>query len=122
MPNQVKNAMFLTVALALFGSASFGLTPAAAQARTPDGKPDFSGIWQANTTANWDLQTHEARPMVAQPGVYPDVPVLAAPVVALGPLGWIPPGLGVVEGDEIPYQPGGAQRERDNDANRRDRD
>src|SRR5207249_8683869 len=81
MPNQVKNAMFLTVALALFGSASFGVTPAAAQARTTEGKPDFSGIWQANTTANWDLQTHGARPMVAQPGVYPNVPVL-------GPQSW----------------------------------
>src|SRR3989454_3620993 len=117
MPNQVKNAMFLTVALALFGSASFGLTPAAAQARTPDGKPDFSGTWQANTTANWDLQTHEARPMVAQPGVYPDVPVLAAPVVALGTVGWIPPGLGVVEGIEIPNLPWAVHRNRGNAAN-----
>src|SRR5437667_9465749 len=114
MPNQVKNAMFLTVALALFGSASFGVTPAAAQARTPDGKPDFSGIWQANTTANWDLQTHAARPMVAQPGVYPDVPVLAAPVVALGTVGRVPPGMGVVHGDETPYQPWAAQRKREN--------
>src|SRR5437762_3523952 len=121
MPNQVKNAMFLTVALALFGSASFGVTPAAAQARTPDGKPDFSGIWQANTTANWDLQTHAARPMVAQPGVYPDVPVLAAPVVALGTVGWVPPGMGVVEGDEIPYQPWAAQRKRENAQNWLDR-
>ena len=122
MPNQVKNAMFLTVALALFGSASFGVTPAAAQARTPDGKPDFSGIWQANTTANWDLQTHAARPMVAQPGVYPDVPVLAAPVVALGTVGWVPPGMGVVDGDEIPYQPWAAQRKRENAQNWLDRD
>src|SRR2546430_9128931 len=98
MPNQVKNAMFLTVALALFGSASFGVTPAAAQARTPDGKPDFSGIWQANTTANWDLQTPTAPPIGAQPGVYPDAPGVAAPVVALGNVGSVPPGMGVVEG------------------------
>src|SRR6059036_1515083 len=122
MPNQVKNAMFLTVALGLFGSASFGVTPAAAQARTPDGKPDFSGIWQANTTANWDLQTHGPRPMVPQAGVYPDLPVLGAPVVALGTVGWVPPGMGVVEGDEIPYQPWAAQRKRENAANSLDRD
>src|SRR5579871_623127 len=69
------------------------------------GKPDFSGIWHAANTANWDLQTHVARPMVAQAGAIPNVPVLAAPVLALGSIGWVPPGPGVVEGDEIPYQP-----------------
>src|SRR3989442_8170477 len=57
-------------------------------ARTPDGKPNFSGIWQANNEAYWDLQAHEARPgAVTQPGVYPEYEfarVPAAPVLALG--------------------------------------
>jgi hypothetical protein len=60
--------------------------------------------------------------MVGQPGVYPDVPVLAAPVVALGAIGWAPPDLGVVEGDEIPYQPWAAKRKQENLANWLDRD
>ena len=41
-------------------------------ARTSGGKPNFSGIWQANNEAHWDLQAHEARPgAVTQPGYYP---------------------------------------------------
>ena len=107
-----------TAMLVFVVGGSLVVMPAAAQTA----KPDFNGIWQANTTANWDLQTHVARPMVAQPGVYPDVPVLAAPVVALGTAGWVPPGLGIVEGDEIPYQPWAAERKRENAANWLDRD
>jgi hypothetical protein len=91
-------------------------------ARTVDGRPDFSGIWQTNSTANWDLLTHDARPMVEQTGIYADVPVLAAPVVALGTAGWVPPGLGVVENDEIPYQPWAAERKQQNADNWLDRD
>ena len=90
--------------------------------RTEEGKPDFSGIWQAHSDANWDVLAHDARPMVAQPGVYNDVPVLAAPVVALGTAGWIPASLGVVDGNEIPYQPWAAARQKENLANWLDRD
>ncbi len=86
------------------------------------GKPDFSGIWEANNTANWDLQSHEPRPMVGQPGYTPGSTVLAAPVLALGADGWVPGGLGVVEGEEIPYQPWAAARKKENLANWIDRD
>lgn len=86
------------------------------------GKPDFSGVWQALSTANWDLQTHEARPLVAQPGFLPNSVVLAAPVVGLGTMGWVPAGVGVVEGEEIPYLPWAAARKKENLANWMDRD
>jgi hypothetical protein len=86
------------------------------------GKPDFNGIWEANNTANWDLQTHQARPMVGQPGLTPGSQVLAAPVVALGSIGWVPGGLGVVEGEEIPYQPWAAARKKENQEHWIDRD
>jgi hypothetical protein len=86
------------------------------------GKPDFSGIWEANNTANWDLQTHQARPMVGQPGFLANSTVLAAPVLGLGTIGWVPAGLGVVEGDEIPYQPWAAARKKENLEHWLDRD
>jgi hypothetical protein len=65
-----------------------GQADATKQATRPapasDRHPNLNGIWQATTTANWDLLAHSMRPAVAQPGVYPEVPVLAAPVLALG--------------------------------------
>ena len=69
-------------------------TQAAPANRASDRHPNLNGMWQATTTANWDLLAHPMRPAVAQPGVYPDVPVLAAPVLALGSVGGVPPGPG----------------------------
>jgi hypothetical protein len=70
--------------------------------RAADGKPDLSGIWQAIGTANWDLEGHEPRP---------------SPVLALGAVGAVPPGLGVVEGGRIPYQPWAARKKEENAKN-----
>ena len=78
------------------------------------GKPNFNGIWEANNTANWDLLTHDSRPLVAHPGVTAGSVVLGAPVLALGAMGWVPAGLGIVEGNEIPYQLWAATRKKEN--------
>ena len=71
--------------------------------RTKDGRPDLNGIWQALNTAHYDLEPHVARAALAmRPG--PQGPVPAAPVLALGAVGSVPGGLGVVDGGEIPYK------------------
>jgi hypothetical protein len=82
----------LVVAAALLALAA---PPAAGQPmpRTPDGRPDLSGIWQAINTAGTNLLPHHAEPEM-------------------------PAGLGVVEGNEIPYTPPAAAKQRDNYANR----
>jgi len=78
----------------LVSSGGVAQAPAAtAIPRTRDGKPDLSGIWQAMNTAAWDIQDHSA-----QKGV--------------------PAGQGVVEGNEIPYQPSALAKKKQNYENR----
>jgi len=64
-----------------------------ATARTPEGHPDLTGIWQAVNTAAWDLEPH-----VAQPGV--------------------PAGIGAIDGDRIPYTAAALAKKKENDENR----
>lgn len=99
-----------SVPVALAVSALLALAPTSGTAqsgeipRTPAGHPDMNGIWQAMGNAHWDLEPHTARAALAmQPG--PVVPVPANGVVALGAVGSVPPGYGVVEGGVIPYLP-----------------
>src|SRR6267142_1850273 len=78
-------------------SAQAQATSAQAQASSvplaADGKPDLSGIWQVMNTAAWDIQDHAA---------------------TLG----VPGGQGVVEGNEIPYQPSALAKKQENFRNR----
>src|SRR6516225_3693156 len=84
--------------------------------RGPGAKPDLNGIWQALNEANYDLEAHVARPAMAL-RVGPYGPVPAAPVLALGAVGAVPPSLGVVEGGEIPYRPEALARRQQNQEN-----
>ena len=68
------------------------------------GHPDLNGIWQALNEANYDIEGHDARPaMATRPGPYGPVP--ASAVLALGAVGSVPPGLGVVEGGRFLINP-----------------
>jgi hypothetical protein len=78
MRQRFKGALVITAIAAATVSAviSVSVTRLAGQAsrpaRTTDGKPNFTGIWEANNEANWDLQAHQARAgAVTQQGVYP---------------------------------------------------
>src|SRR5688572_29206549 len=122
MRNPVRNAIGAAAGVALAvlavtviptdGPASAWQSAATAQQaaatykapRSPfkDGKPDLNGIWQANNTANWDIQGHAAR---------------QGPVLELGAAFAVPAGLGVVEGDDIPYQPWAVAKKTENATN-----
>ena len=86
-----------------------GLSPSTAAAQTEEyvaprlpgtSNPNLGGIWQAFTTANWDLQDHGA-----EAGPFPRL---------LGVWGAQPPGQGVVVGNEIPYRPEALAKKREN--------
>jgi hypothetical protein len=61
--------------------------------RASNGKPDFTGLWQVMNSASWDVQAHQARKGV-------------------------PAGMGVVDGNEIPYQPSALAKKNENSQNR----
>jgi hypothetical protein len=104
-------AVLAMAALPLEGQPSEYRAP-----RTADGRPDLNGIWQALNTANYDLETHAARPAMAlREG--PHGPLPAPEVLALGAIGAVPGGLSVVEGGAIPYKPEALAKKKENQEN-----
>ena len=133
MANRTSGSTILIIIFSVAAGAVLGVTltrggiSSPRAVRTPDGHPNFSGIWQANNEAYWDLEAHEARAgAVTQPGVYPGYEyarVAAAPVIALGAAAGVPASLGVVEGDgQIPYKPETAAIRKENREHWIDRD
>lgn len=91
-------AALMTILCGLTASAQNAVTAKTSPAPTPiDGKPNFNGIWQALNTASWDIQDHP------------------------GSLG-VPPGFGVVEGNELPYLPEALETKKQNFASRKTAD
>src|SRR5580693_326280 len=105
MKKAVQHAIrTLAVGIAVISMPIGAQLPTYRAPRTAGGKPDLNGIWQALNEANYDIEAHVARPALAlRSGPYGPVP--AAPVLALGAVGSVPPGLGIVDGGEIPYKP-----------------
>jgi hypothetical protein len=100
--SRMHNHKFLTITLIALSSALTAVAQSTSGSRqslphTVDGKPDFSGIWQASSSAAADLQDHAA-----------SLNMLA--------------GRSVVAGREIPYQPWAAQKRVENFQNRQTAD
>jgi hypothetical protein len=89
--------------------------------RTPSGRPDLNGIWQALGNAYWNIEPHMASAALATiPG--PVGPVPATEVLSFGAVGSIPSGLGIVDGGEIPYLPEARVKQIENKENWLERD
>ena len=116
--------LLVTSIVAVFGwvgLASAGQSEHYRAPRAADGNPDLNGIWQAMNTANYDLETHMARPAMAlRDG--PEGAVPAAPVLALGAVGAVPGGLSVVQDGRIPYKPEALAKKKENHENWLERD
>ncbi len=89
-------------ALSLVAPAIFAQGGAGGFPRAWDGNPDLNGVWQAIGMAHWDIQDHSA----------------SAGPPETGAIGAVPPGFGVVVGNEIPYQPWALEQKQRNFENR----
>jgi len=103
LASSIIMTVVLSSSLMLAVPSAEGQEPGYRAPRTTDGHPDLSGIWQAISSAHWDIEVHAAAPGLVR---------------ELGAAAAIPPGLGVVDGGEIPYRPEALEQKRHNFANR----
>ena len=101
----LAGAVVLFIAIAMSWRGTGQTTPDASPAYSPPrtalGQPDLQGIWQVMNTAAWDIQDHSAQR-------FPGLPARFS----------VPGGQGVVEGNELPYQPTALAQKRSHYANR----
>jgi len=105
-PGRARILLFAAFAVLFVVTPSNGQTkarPTSQVPRMPDGKPNFTGLWQAMGTANWDIRDHSSQP---------------GPFFQLGAIGAMPAGQGIVEGGEIPYTPAASAQQKENFKNR----
>ncbi|MES2941424.1 MAG: hypothetical protein V4772_00990 [Pseudomonadota bacterium] len=94
LPNRLRLVLTLAASLLLaplpgLSAAAVAMAGASKIPRTSQGKPDFSGIWQTTSAADFDLEPHSARRDA-------------------------PPGPGIVEGNMIPYLPKALEQKKKN--------
>jgi hypothetical protein len=115
----------IAVVLVTSAGSVTGRSQAVRSSTAQSDHPNLNGVWQALNEANFDLEPHPARAAMSlrqdQPyNVTTNIP--SPPVVALGAVGSVPGGLGVVEGGSIPYRPEALLKKRDNQKNWLERD
>jgi hypothetical protein len=98
-------AVWAGLSAALVGQTATSSSRDYTPPRTVGGQPDLQGVWQVLNTAAWDIQDHSEER-------YPGLPARFS----------VPAGQGVVEGDQVPYQPWAAARKEENYKNRQTAD
>ena len=102
---QLRVAFALTAVVVTCVASVAVVTPSAAQMANPAriaGKPNLNGIWQAMSTAYWNIEDHSATGLDQ--------------FWQLGAIAAIPAGQSVVEGGTIPYLPAALAKRNENRA------
>lgn len=124
---QTRHSLLLRAGTLMIGALSMlAVSAFAADYKAPRLKgtkqPDLNGIWQAMNEANWDVERHLARAGV-QMREGPAGPVPAIPVLRMGTVASVPPGIGVITGGgKIPYTAEALKKKQENQADWANRD
>jgi hypothetical protein len=106
MKSSMLKTCITAAALLVAGNVALMAQTAAPTYKAPrltgTARPNLNGLWQSVNEGNWDIQAHTAQPGPPQ----------------FGALFAEPAGPGIVEGNEIPYQPWALAKKKENLENR----